>query len=108
MRSRVSSPRARKTRDNGRRSRSVALDSTRCLYHDIRMSGRTLFLCVANSARSQMAEGLARRLFGGRIAEEIFLNHMTTGASNEPIVPVAFSRTTTLTEKRPGGNVTPD
>jgi hypothetical protein len=23
-----------------------------------------LFLCVANSARSQMAEGLARRLFG--------------------------------------------
>ena len=26
-----------------------------------------LFLCVANSARSQMAEGLARRLFGDRI-----------------------------------------
>ncbi len=26
-----------------------------------------LFLCVANSARSQMAEGLARRLFGARI-----------------------------------------
>lgn len=26
-----------------------------------------LFLCVANSARSQMAEGLARRLFGSRI-----------------------------------------
>lgn len=26
-----------------------------------------LFLCVANSARSQMAEGLARKLFGGRI-----------------------------------------
>jgi arsenate reductase len=25
-----------------------------------------LFLCVANSARSQMAEGLARRLFGAR------------------------------------------
>ncbi|MBS1124867.1 MAG: Low molecular weight phosphotyrosine protein phosphatase, partial [Deltaproteobacteria bacterium] len=23
-----------------------------------------LFLCVANSARSQMAEGLARKLFG--------------------------------------------
>jgi protein-tyrosine-phosphatase/N-acetylglutamate synthase-like GNAT family acetyltransferase len=38
------------------------------LYHDIRMSGSTLFLCVVNSARSQMAEGLARRLFGGRIA----------------------------------------
>jgi arsenate reductase len=27
-----------------------------------------LFLCVANSARSQIAEGLARKLFGGRIA----------------------------------------
>lgn len=27
-----------------------------------------LFLCVANSARSQMAEGLARMLFGDRIA----------------------------------------
>lgn len=27
---------------------------------------RILFLCVANSARSQMAEGLARRLFGAR------------------------------------------
>jgi arsenate reductase len=27
---------------------------------------RILFLCVANSARSQMAEGLARALFGAR------------------------------------------
>ena len=27
---------------------------------------RILFLCVANSARSQMAEGLARRTFGNR------------------------------------------
>lgn len=29
---------------------------------------RILFLCVANSARSQMAEGLARRRFGARVA----------------------------------------
>jgi protein-tyrosine-phosphatase/catechol 2,3-dioxygenase-like lactoylglutathione lyase family enzyme len=29
-----------------------------------------LFLCVANSARSQMAEGLARKLFGSRLAVE--------------------------------------
>lgn len=28
------------------------------------MTRRILFLCVANSARSQMAEGLARQLFG--------------------------------------------
>jgi arsenate reductase len=34
------------------------------------MSGSTLFLCVANSARSQMAEGLARRLFGARVPVE--------------------------------------
>ena|ERR1017187_9449857 len=27
---------------------------------------RILFLCIANSVRSQMAEGLARRLFGDR------------------------------------------
>lgn len=27
---------------------------------------RILFLCVANSARSQMAEGLARQMFGDR------------------------------------------
>jgi len=27
---------------------------------------RILFLCVANSARSQMAEGLARRILGDR------------------------------------------
>ena len=27
---------------------------------------RILFLCVANSARSQMAEGLARQILGGR------------------------------------------
>lgn len=32
--------------------------------------GTILFLCVANSARSQMAEGLARRLFGGRVRVE--------------------------------------
>ena len=30
------------------------------------MPGHLLFLCVANSARSQLAEGLARRLFGAR------------------------------------------
>jgi arsenate reductase len=31
------------------------------------MSASILFMCVANSARSQMAEGLARRLFGDRV-----------------------------------------
>ncbi len=32
------------------------------------MEKTILFLCVANSARSQMAEGLARKLFGARVA----------------------------------------
>jgi protein-tyrosine-phosphatase/N-acetylglutamate synthase-like GNAT family acetyltransferase len=36
----------------------------KALYHDVRMYSSLLFLCVANSARSQMAEGLARTLFG--------------------------------------------
>lgn len=31
------------------------------------MTRRILFLCVANSARSQMAEGLARTLLGDRV-----------------------------------------
>lgn len=31
------------------------------------MSRGILFLCVANSARSQMAEGLARAMFGDRV-----------------------------------------
>jgi arsenate reductase len=43
------------------------LDSKTFLYHDIVMYGSILFLCAANSARSQMAEGLARRLFGGLV-----------------------------------------
>jgi protein-tyrosine-phosphatase/N-acetylglutamate synthase-like GNAT family acetyltransferase len=41
------------------------VDPATCGYHDVRMSTTgVLFLCVANSARSQMAEALARRLFG--------------------------------------------
>jgi len=42
-----------------------------------------LFLCVANSARSQMAEGLARRLFGGRIAV------MSAGSEPSTVNPYA-------------------
>ena len=34
---------------------------------DTLTSRSLLFLCVANSARSQMAEGLARKLFGDRV-----------------------------------------
>src|SRR5262245_48324154 len=64
MRSRVSSPRARNSRVSGRTCRSAVLDNTTAVYHDVRMYRSLLFLCVANSARSQMAEGLARTLLG--------------------------------------------
>src|ERR1700759_2641784 len=64
MRSRVSSPSARNSRVSGRTSRAFVLDNMITLYHDVRMYSSVLFLCVANSARSQMAEGLARTLFG--------------------------------------------
>ena len=37
-----------------------------------------------------------------------FSSGTTIGASNDPIRPVVFSRTTTLTEKRPGGSVNAD
>src|SRR5262245_22815344 len=67
MRSRVSSPSARNNRVSGRTSRAFVLDSMTALYHDIRMYSSLLFLCVANSARSQMAEGLARTLFGSLV-----------------------------------------
>src|ERR1041384_1458717 len=67
MRSRVSSPSARNNRVSGRTSRAFVLDSMTALYHDVRMYSSLLFLCVANSARSQMAEGLARTLFGGLV-----------------------------------------
>lgn len=36
-----------------------------------------LFMCVANSARSQMAEGLARKLFGPRVNIESAGSHPT-------------------------------
>lgn len=43
------------------------------MYHAARedeMKRSILFLCVANSARSQMAEGLGRMIFGDRVPVE--------------------------------------
>ena len=45
---------------------------------------RILFLCVANSARSQMAEGLARHMFGGR-AEVASAGSAATGVNPHAI-----------------------
>ena len=44
---------------------------------------RILFLCVANSARSQMAEGLARRILGERAAV------LSAGSNPAPVNPHA-------------------
>lgn len=49
----------------------------------IQADEKILFLCVANSARSQMAEGLARMLFGARVAVE--------SAGSEPSVVNPFA-----------------
>jgi arsenate reductase len=43
-----------------------------------------LFLCVANSARSQMAEGLGRQLFGGRVPV------MSAGSEPSRVNPLAI------------------
>ena len=43
-----------------------------------------LFLCVANSARSQMAEGLARNLFGDRVRVQ------SAGSSPSRVNPYAI------------------
>jgi arsenate reductase len=40
-----------------------------------------LFLCVSNSARSQMAEGLARKLFGAGVAVQ------SAGSEPSPVNP---------------------
>lgn len=44
---------------------------------------RVLFLCVANSARSQMAEGLARRILGDRVEA------MSAGSNPSKVNPFA-------------------
>ncbi|MBI4237567.1 MAG: arsenate reductase ArsC [Deltaproteobacteria bacterium] len=43
-----------------------------------------LFLCVANSARSQMAEGLAKHLFGDR------MHFMSAGSNPSRVNPLAI------------------
>ena len=45
---------------------------------------RILFLCVANSSRSQLAEGLARQLFGDRVVA------LSAGSAPTTIHPLAL------------------
>lgn len=48
------------------------------------MSASILFMCVANSARSQMAEGLARQQFGDRVRVQ------SAGSSPRFVHPMAI------------------
>ncbi len=49
----------------------------------VRVDKGVLFLCVANSARSQMAEGLARMIFGDRVSV------MSAGSEPSKVNPYA-------------------
>lgn len=46
---------------------------------------RVLFLCVANSVRSQMAEGLARDIFGDAVRVQ------SAGSAPSRVNPIAIS-----------------
>ena len=62
------------------------------------------FLCVANSARSQMAEGLARRLFGSRIeilsagSEPSSVNPLAVEALREIGIDISQHRSKSTTD----------
>jgi protein-tyrosine-phosphatase/N-acetylglutamate synthase-like GNAT family acetyltransferase len=78
------------------------------LYHDIRMYASLLFLCVANSARSQMAEGLARSLFGGLVrvqsagSQPSRVNPNAIAAMREVGIDIAAQRSKSVDEIDPG------
>jgi arsenate reductase len=73
------------------------------------MSARLVFLCVANSARSQMAEGLARRLFGGRAIVESAgskpsqVNPLAIAAMKEIGIDLSSHRSKSVDEIDPAG-----
>ena len=68
-----------------------------------------LFLCVANSARSQMAEGLARSLFGSRAAfasagsRPTVVNPLAVAAMREVGVDISAARSRSVDEVDPAG-----
>lgn len=70
---------------------------------------RVLFLCVANSARSQMAEGLARARLGSDVAVESAgsapsrLNPLAVEAMAEVGIDIAGQRAKSLDEIDTGG-----
>jgi len=67
-----------------------------------------LFLCVANSARSQMAEGLGRMIFGGRVpvmsagSEPSTLNPYAVEVMRELGVDISLHRSKSVETIDPG------
>lgn len=68
-----------------------------------------LFLCVANSARSQMAEGLARSLFGSRATVEsagsrpTVVNPLAIEAMAEVGIDISAARSRAVDQVDPAG-----
>jgi hypothetical protein len=81
------------------------------LYHDIRMYSSLLFLCVANSARSQMAEGLARSLFGGLVrvqsagSQPTQINPNAIAAMREVGIDITGQRSKSVDAIDPAGGI---
>lgn len=73
------------------------------------MSASVVFLCVANSARSQMAEGLARALFGGRVrvqsagSQPSRVNPYAIEAMREIGIDIAVHRSKSVDDIDPSG-----
>ena len=71
------------------------------------MTGGLLFLCVANSARSQMAEGIARELAGDRLRVQSAgsapsrVNPLAVRALAEVGIDIADSRSKSVSEIDP-------
>lgn len=76
------------------------------------MSGGLLFLCVANSARSQMAEGIARELAGDRLRVQSAgsapsrVNPLAVRALAEIGIDIAASRSKSVDEIDPAAVAT--
>ena len=76
------------------------------------MAERILFLCVANSARSQMAEGLARARFGSRMPVESAgsnpsgVNPLAVEVMAEVGIDISGHRSTSVSSVDPTGVAT--
>ena len=76
------------------------------------MAERILFLCVANSARSQMAEGLARARFGARMPVESAgsnpsrVNPLAVEVMAEVGIDISGHRSTSVSAVDPAGVAT--